>query len=72
MELKLHSQHGKTFGNLEITGEDKKSFSVNRINGRLTVLSRSYNFYSDVQRADDMVVFPAEAMKNISGFEEHV
>ena len=26
-----------------------------RINGRLTVLSRSYNLYSDVQRADDIV-----------------
>ncbi|MGT2610647.1 DUF961 family protein [Staphylococcus aureus] len=33
----------------------------------LTVLSRSYNLYSDVQRADDIVVvLPAEAGENIS------
>ncbi|MGT2357372.1 DUF961 family protein [Staphylococcus aureus] len=56
----------KTFGNLEFAGEDKLIFK-RRINGRLTVLSRSYNLYSDVQRADDIVVvLPAEAAKNIS------
>ncbi|BDP58430.1 hypothetical protein EfmJHP36_29090 [Enterococcus faecium] len=44
-----------------------------RINGRLTVLSRSYNLYSDVQRADDIVVvLPAEAGEKHFGFEERV
>ena len=37
-----------------------------RINGRMAVLSRSFNLYSDVQRADDIVVIlPAEAERNI-------
>lgn len=50
----------KTFGNLEFAGEDK--VVQRRINGQLTVLSRSYNLYSDVQRADDIVVvLPVEA-----------
>ena len=44
----------KTFGNLEFAGEDKV-VQRRRINGQLTVLS-SYNLYSDVQRADDIVV----------------
>ena len=50
----------KTFGNLEFAGEDK--IEQRRINGRMAVLSRSFNLYSDVQRADDIVVIlPAEA-----------
>ena len=40
----------KTFGNLEFAGEDKTE--QRRINGRMAVLSRSFNLYSDVQRAD--------------------
>ena len=33
-----------------------------RINGRPTILSRSYNLYSTIQRADDIVVIlPSEA-----------
>ena len=49
-----------TFGNLEYAGENK--VEQRRINGRLTAVSRSYNLYSDVQRADDIiVVLPAEA-----------
>ncbi|BDP55807.1 hypothetical protein EfmJHP36_02860 [Enterococcus faecium] len=37
------------------------------------VLSRSYNLYSDVQRADDIVVvLPAEAGEKHFGFEERV
>ena len=61
MELKFVIPNmEKTFGNLEFAGEDK--VVQRRINGRLTVLSRSYNLYSDVQRADDIVVvLPAEA-----------
>lgn len=55
-----YPQHGKTFGNLEFAGEDKTE--QRRINGRMAVLSRSFNLYSDVQRADDIVVIlPAEA-----------
>ena len=38
----------KTFGNLEFAGEDKTE--QRRINGRMAVLSRSFNLYSDVQR----------------------
>ena len=44
-----------------------------RSNWHLTVLSRSYNLYSDVQRADDIVVvLPAEAGEKHFGFEERV
>uniref|UniRef100_UPI00403F4878 YdcP family protein n=1 Tax=Candidatus Enterococcus willemsii TaxID=1857215 RepID=UPI00403F4878 len=43
-----------TFGNLEFAGEG--DVEQRRINGRLTTVSRSYNLYSDVQRADDIVV----------------
>ena len=62
MELKFVIPNmEKTFGNLEFAGEDK--VVQRRINGRLTVLSRSYNLYSDVQRADGEKHF---------GFEERV
>ena len=55
MELKFVIPNmEKTFGNLEFAGEDKTE--QRRINGRMTVLSRSFNLYSDVQRADDIVV----------------
>lgn len=50
----------KTFGKLEYAGEGKTQ--QKKINGRLTVLSRSYNLYSDIQRADDIeVILPAIA-----------
>lgn len=50
----------QTFGNLEFAGENE--VEQRRINGRLTAVSRSFNLYSDVQRADDIiVVLPAEA-----------
>ena len=53
MELKFVIPNmEKTFGNLEFAGEDK--IVQRRINGQLTILSRSYNLYSDVQRADDI------------------
>ena len=72
MELKfVISKREKTFGNLEFAGEDK--VVQRRINGQLTILSRSYNLYSDVQRADDIVVvLPAEAGEKHFGFEERV
>lgn len=44
-----------------------------RINGRMTVISRSYNLYSDVQRADDIiVVLPATAGEKNFEVEEIV
>ena len=61
----------KTFGNLEYAGEDK--VEQRRINGRMTVLSRCYNLYSDVQRADDIVVvLPAGAGEKHFEVEEKV
>ncbi|HBG4932809.1 TPA: YdcP family protein [Clostridioides difficile] len=61
MELKFVVPNmEKTFGNLEYAGESK--VVQRRINGRITAVSRSYNLYSDIQRADDIiVVLPAEA-----------
>ncbi len=61
MELKFVVPNmEKTFGNLEYAGESE--VVQRRINGRMTAVSRSYNLYSDVQRADDIiVVLPAEA-----------
>ena len=48
MELKFVIPNmEKTFGNLEFAGEDKTE--QKRINGRMAVLSRSFNLYSDVQ-----------------------
>ncbi|EUJ27713.1 Bacterial protein of uncharacterised function (DUF961) [Listeria grayi] len=72
MELKFVIPNmEKTFGNLEFVGEDK--IVQRRINGQQTVLSRSYNLYSDVQRADDIVVvLPAEAGEKHFDFEECV
>lgn len=55
MELKFVIPNmEKTFGSLEFAGEDKTE--QRRINGRMTVLTRSFNLYSDVQRADDIVL----------------
>jgi len=61
MELKFVVPNmAQTFGNLEFAGENE--VEQRRINGRLTAVSRSFNLYSDVQRADDIiVVLPAEA-----------
>ena len=61
----------KTFGNLEFAGEDKTE--QRRINGRMAVLSRSFNLYSDVQRADDiMVTLPARAGEKLFEPEQRV
>lgn len=72
MELKFVIPNMKeTFGNLEFAGEDK--IEQRRVNGQLTVLSRSFNLYSNVQRADDIVVvLPAEAGEKNFEFEESV
>lgn len=60
MELKhVIPNMEKTFGTLEYAGEGK--VEQRRINGKPTILSRSYNLYSTVQRSDDIVVvLPAE------------
>lgn len=72
MELKhVIPNMEKTFGNLEYAGEGK--VDQRRINGRMTVVSRSYNLYSDVQRADNIVVFlPASAGEKNFEIEEKV
>jgi hypothetical protein len=61
MELKhVIPNMEKTFGTLEYAGEG--NVEQRRINGKTTILSRSYNLYSNIQRADDIVVtLPAEA-----------
>ena len=61
----------KTFGNLEYAGEGK--IEQRRINGKPTIISRSYNLYSDIQRADDIVVIlPAEAGEKHFEVEESI
>lgn len=61
MELKhVKPNMEKTFGILEYAGEGK--VEQRRIDGKPTILSRNYNLYSNIQRADDIVVIlPAEA-----------
>lgn len=61
MELKyIVPNVAQTFGNLEFAGENK--IEQQRINGCYTPVSRSYNLYSDIQRADDIIVtIPAKA-----------
>ena len=50
----------KTFGALEFASENK--VEQRRVNGRMTVVARSFNLYPDVQRTDDIVVvLPASA-----------
>ena len=72
MELKFVIPNmEKTFGNLEFAGENK--VEQRRINGRMALISRSYNLYSDVQRADDIiVVLPATAGEKNFEVEEKV
>ena len=72
MELKyIVPNVAQTFGNLEFAGENK--VDQQRINGRYTPVSRSYNLYSDIQRADDIiVVLPATAGEKNFEVEEKV
>lgn len=72
MELKyVIPNMEKTFGNLEYAGEGK--IEQRRMNGRMSILSRSYNLYSDIQRADDIVVIlPPEAGEKHFEVEEKV
>lgn len=72
MELKhVIPNMEKTFGTLEYAGEG--NVEQRRINGKPTVLSRSYNLYSNIQRADDIVVIlPADAGEKHFETEEKV
>lgn len=72
MELKyVIPNMEKTFGNLEYAGEGQ--VEQRRVNGRMTTLSRRYNLYSDVQRADDIeVVLPREAGEKFFEHEDSV
>ncbi len=72
MELKhVIPNMEKTFGQLEFAGEGK--VEQRRINGKMTILSRSYNLYSNIQRADDIVVIlPYEAGEKHFEVEEKV
>ena len=61
----------KTFGNLEFAGEN--TTEQQRINGRMAVINRSYNLYSDIQRADDIiVVLPAKVGEKRFKYEQKV
>ena len=47
---------------LRVYSPGENTTEQQRINGRMAVINRSYNLYSDVQRADDVVVvLPAKA-----------
>ncbi|MGQ4242157.1 YdcP family protein [Enterococcus casseliflavus] len=72
MELKhVIPNMEKTFGQLEYAGEGK--VEQRRINGKPTILSRSYNLYSNIQRADDIIVIlPAEAGEKHFEIEEKI
>lgn len=61
----------KTFGVLEFAGESDVNYS--RVKGVRRASSRSYNLFSQVQRADDItVVIPASAGEKNYGFEDRV
>ena len=72
MELKhIIPNMEKTFGQLEFAGEGKTE--QRRMNGRQTIISRSYNLYSTIQRADDIIVIlPAEVGEKQFEVEEKV
>ena len=61
----------QTFGNLEFAGEN--DVEQQRVNGRFVPVTRSYNLYSDIQRADDIiVVLPAKAGEKRFKYEQKV
>ncbi|EAG8233292.1 YdcP family protein [Listeria monocytogenes] len=72
MELKfVIPEMEQTFGKLEFAGEG--NVEQRRINGKPTILSRSYNLYSDIQRADDIVVvLPADAGEKYFEVEDKI
>ena len=61
----------QTFGNLEFAGEN--DVEQQRVNGRFVPVTRSYNLYSDIQRADDIiVVLPAKTGEKRFKYEQKV
>ena len=61
----------QTFGNLEFAGEN--DVEQQRVNGRFVPVTRSYNLYSDIQRADDIiVVLPAKVGEKRFKYEQKV
>ena len=61
----------QTFGNLEFAGEN--DVEQQRVNGRFVPVTRSYNLYSYIQRADDIiVVLPAKAGEKRFKYEQKV
>ena len=61
----------QTFGNLEFAGEN--DVEQQRVNGRFVPVTRSYNLYSDIQRADDIiVVLPEKAGEKRFKYEQKV
>ncbi|HGM4082867.1 TPA: YdcP family protein [Listeria monocytogenes] len=72
MELKfVIPEMEQTFGKLEFAGEG--NVEQRRINGKPTILSRSYNLYSNIQRADDIVVvLPADAGEKYFEVEDKI
>ena len=68
----------QTFGNLEFAGENdveqqRNDVEQQRVNGRFVPVTRSYNLYSDIQRADDIiVVLPAKAGEKRFKYEQKV
>ena len=73
MEMKyVVPDMAQSFGTLEFAGESEPIFERDKDNRRF-LARRSYNLYSDVQRADDIVVIlPAEAGEKQFDFEEPV
>ena len=66
-----YPQHGKNIRQLGVCRRRQNRTEKNQ--RRMAVLSRSFNLYSDVQRADDIVVIlPAEAGEKHFDFEERV
>ena len=61
----------KTFGTLEFAGEGE--VEQGRVNNRMTVIGLTYNLFSEVQKADDvMVLLPASVGEKHFEFEEKV
>lgn len=61
----------KTFGELEFAGEGE--VEQRRVNGRQTVVNRTYNLFSTIQKADNVtVVLPGLIGEKHFEFEERV
>ena len=68
----------KTFGVLKFSAlrhevRVENEVEQQRVNGRFVPVTRSYNLYSDIQRADDIiVVLPAKAGEKRFKYEQKV